>query len=183
MNVILISKFLQILSLQPRISKVFLDHQNNFFLHQVRTILVTKYHLQAVVCVGVLLAFFYNVVVSWALWYLVVSLMSILVPGSRLEWAYCDHPYNNHTTCNHTTTSVEEYWSRNVLAHSDHDWTNYVSSISLYLFKFRCSKLLECRSQVNQGQNSDMGEGGIKNGQKITTSFMDGPQEEVNECI
>ena len=89
--------------------------------------MVTKYHLQAVVCVGVLLAFFYNVVVSWALWYLVVSLMSILVPGSRLEWAYCDHPYNNHTTCNHTTTSVEEYWSRNVLAHSDHDWTNYVS--------------------------------------------------------
>ena len=84
------------------------------------------------VCVGVLLAFFYNVVVSWALWYLVVSLMSILVPGSRLEWAYCDHPYNNRTTCNHTTTSVEEYWSRNVLAHSDHDWTNYVSSISLY---------------------------------------------------
>ena len=96
--------------------------------------MVTKYHLQAVVCVGVLLAFFYNVVVSWALWYLVVSLMSILVPGSRLEWAYCDHPYNNHTTCNHTTTSVEEYWSRNVLAHSDHDWTNYVSSISFYFF-------------------------------------------------
>ena len=96
--------------------------------------MVTKYHLQAVVCVGVLLAFFYNVVVSWALWYLVVSLMSILVPGSRLEWAYCDHSYNNHTTCNHTTTSVEEYWSRNVLAHSDHDWTNYVSSISFYFF-------------------------------------------------
>ena len=34
----------QILSLQPRISKVFLDHQNNFFSQQVRTILVTKYH-------------------------------------------------------------------------------------------------------------------------------------------
>ena len=91
-----------------------------------------KVFLQAVVCVGVLLAFFYNVVVSWALWYLVVSLMSILVPGSRLEWAYCDHSYNNQTTCNHTTSSVEEYWSRNVLAHSDHDWTNYVSSISFY---------------------------------------------------
>ena len=42
--VLVISKFLQILGLQPRISKVFLDHQNNFFSHQVITILVTKYH-------------------------------------------------------------------------------------------------------------------------------------------
>ena len=30
---------------QPRISKVFLDHQNNFFSQQVRTILVTKYRI------------------------------------------------------------------------------------------------------------------------------------------
>ena len=30
------------------------------------------------------------------------------------------------------------------------------------------------------GWNSDMGEGGIKNGPKIPTSFMDGPLEEVN---
>ena len=30
----------------PRISKVFLDHLNNFFSQQFRTILVTKYHLQ-----------------------------------------------------------------------------------------------------------------------------------------
>ena len=37
-------KGLQILSLQPQISKVFLEHQNNFFSQQVRTILVTKYH-------------------------------------------------------------------------------------------------------------------------------------------
>ena len=29
---------------QSRISKVFLDNQNNFFSQQVRTILVTKYH-------------------------------------------------------------------------------------------------------------------------------------------
>ena len=41
--------------------------------------------------------------------------------------------------------------------------------------KFRCCKILEGRSWVNQGQNSDMGEGGIKNCQKIPTSFMDGP--------
>ena len=32
------------------------------------------------------------------------------------------------------------------------------------------------RLKVNQGQNSDMGEGGIKNGQKIPTSLMDGPK-------
>ena len=41
-------KILQILGLQPRISKVFLDHQNNFFSHQVRKILVTKYHFDFV---------------------------------------------------------------------------------------------------------------------------------------
>ena len=39
--VLVISKFLQILGLQPRISS-FIDHQNIFF--SLRTILVTKYH-------------------------------------------------------------------------------------------------------------------------------------------
>ena len=39
-----ITKILKLLSLQPRISKVFLDHENIFFSQQVRTILVTKYH-------------------------------------------------------------------------------------------------------------------------------------------
>ena len=34
---------------------------------------------------------------------------------------------------------------------------------------------LKGRSQVNQGQNSDMVEGGIKNGQKIPMSFVDVP--------
>ena len=37
------SKILKILGLQPRISKVFLDQQNNFFSQKVRTILDTKY--------------------------------------------------------------------------------------------------------------------------------------------
>ena len=41
----LISKILQILGLQHRISKVFRDHQNIFFSQQVRTILVTKNHI------------------------------------------------------------------------------------------------------------------------------------------
>ena len=41
--------------------------------------------------------------------------------------------------------------------------------------KFRCCKKLEGRSKVNQGQNSDMREGGIKNVQKNFKSFMDGP--------
>ena len=40
----MISKFLQILGLQPGISKLFLDHQNIFFSQKVRTILVAKYH-------------------------------------------------------------------------------------------------------------------------------------------
>ena len=38
-----ISNILQILGLQLRFSKVFLDHQNIFFSQQVRTVLVTKY--------------------------------------------------------------------------------------------------------------------------------------------
>lgn len=46
------------------------------------------------VSVGVLLAFFYNVVVSWSLWYLAVSLTAFFVPEARLEWAYCGHDYN-----------------------------------------------------------------------------------------
>jgi hypothetical protein len=47
------------------------------------------------VCVGVLLAFFYNVVVSWALWYLLVSVLSLVDSDSSLEWAYCGHDYNS----------------------------------------------------------------------------------------
>ena len=43
-TVLMISKFLQIFGLKPRISKVFLDHQNNFFSQQVSKILLTKYH-------------------------------------------------------------------------------------------------------------------------------------------
>ena len=39
-----IAKLLQILGLYSRISKNFLDHENNFFSQFVRTILVTKYH-------------------------------------------------------------------------------------------------------------------------------------------
>ena len=35
--------------------------------------------------------------------------------------------------------------------------------------------MLEGRSWVNQGQNSDMGEGGIKNGQKIFNVFYRRP--------
>ena len=47
-----ISRFLQVLSLQPRISKVFLNPQNNFFLQQIRTILVIKYHFLPSIQIG-----------------------------------------------------------------------------------------------------------------------------------
>ena len=43
----------------------------------------------AVVSVGLFLAFYYNVVVSWAIWYLLSSL------SSRLEWVHCGHWYNS----------------------------------------------------------------------------------------
>ena len=44
---LVISIILQIPGLQPKISKVFLDHQNIVFSQQVRTILVTKHHFQS----------------------------------------------------------------------------------------------------------------------------------------
>ena len=44
--------------------------------------------------------------------------------------------------------------------------------------KFRCWKILEGRGFINQGCNFDMEEGGIKNGQKNQTSFMDCLQHE-----
>ena len=43
----------------------------------------------AVVSVGLFLAFYYNVLVSWAIWYLLASL------SSRLEWVHCGHWYNS----------------------------------------------------------------------------------------
>eukprot|EP00092_Neocalanus_flemingeri_P021191 GFUD01022965.1.p1 GENE.GFUD01022965.1~~GFUD01022965.1.p1 ORF type:complete len:666 (-),score=86.69 GFUD01022965.1:154-2151(-) len=43
----------------------------------------------AVVCVGLFLAFFYNVVVSWAIWYLVASF------NPNLDWIRCGHWYNS----------------------------------------------------------------------------------------
>ena len=71
--VLVISKILQILSLQPRISKVFLDHESNFFSQQVRTILVTKYHFGLVWLVKsrylvsmICSALFINGVSAWA---------------------------------------------------------------------------------------------------------------------
>ena len=124
-------------------------------LGYVRTLYSTKenqwklsYPFQAVVCVGVLLAFFYNVVVSWSLWYLTVSISSLLLPDSRLEWEYCDHAFNTKCCLSTTkmnesmipcepsniTTSVEEYWDRYVLSHIGYDWANYVSMKKLFFF-------------------------------------------------
>ena len=41
--------------------------------------------------------------------------------------------------------------------------------------KFLCCNKLEGRNQVNQGLNSDMGDGGIKNGQKNSDVFYGQP--------
>ena len=49
-------------------------------------------------------------------------------------------------------------------------------------FKFRWCKILEGRSQVNQGQNSDMGEGGIKNSQKSFDVIYGQPLRSFN-CL
>ena len=117
--------------------------------------------------VGILLAFFYNVVVSWSLWYLGVSFLSFMIPEFRLEWAYCGHSYNTESchsnlddkicaptidnftaavntakeiialngTCSapnqvNVTSSVEEYWNREILGHVGHDWSHFVRNHS-----------------------------------------------------
>merc|ERR1719232_1261172 len=49
----------------------------------------------AVVIVGLFLAFYYNVVVSWSIWYLVSSL------GTSLEWERCGHWYNTDQCWSH----------------------------------------------------------------------------------
>ena len=88
--------------------------------------------------VGMLFSFFYIVVVSWALWYLVASL------SSPLPWPICDHDYNTPECYSdddgggggpgnpNSTSSAEEYWIRNVLAADRGSWTHYVSYIRRY---------------------------------------------------
>lgn len=90
------------------------------------------------VSVGLLFAFFYIVVVSWSVWYLIASV------GLRLEWAHCGHDYNTDdcyeisdlgnatsTAANASnSSSVEEYWERYVQGSQDKDWYHFVSAMS-----------------------------------------------------
>jgi Sodium:neurotransmitter symporter family len=50
---------------------------------------MSLFFTKAVVSVGALLSFFYNVVVSWSIWYFFTSVSSF-----PLEWSTCDHDYN-----------------------------------------------------------------------------------------
>ena len=90
------------------------------------------------VSVGLFLAFYYNVLVSWAIWYLAASL------ADKLEWSQCEHWYNSPTCwseqtspgtvvspCRDTNSSCEvssapaEYYERYVLGNRGHDWHNF----------------------------------------------------------
>ena len=116
------------------------------------------------VTVGCLLAFFYNVVVSWAIWYAGVSILGLL--GDKLAWTSCSHDFNskmcvvdldqaavgcadvpressNESSCR-VTSSVEEYWERNVLGHVGYDWENFVGQI--YFILTISDNLLYCRA-------------------------------------
>lgn len=80
----------------------------------------------AVVSVGLFLAFYYNVVVSWSIWYLAASL------SPRLEWAHCGHWYNSPScwspttnTSRHLTSAPAEYYERYVLGNRGHNWHNF----------------------------------------------------------
>ena len=73
----------------------------------------------AVVSVGLFLAFYYNVVVSWSIWYLAASL------SPRLEWAHCGHWYNSPSCSSHLTTAPAEYYERYVLGNRGHSWHDF----------------------------------------------------------
>ena len=115
------------------------------------------------VTVSILLSFFYVVVVSWSLWYLSASLFD------PLEWGRCGHWYNtplcvgadvNLTSPGlsgeetegwfaSSTSSVEEYWTRNVLEMQGKDWSNYVG-LSLTF----SSSVLQPASSVRPGSST-----------------------------
>ena len=63
--------------------------------------------------------------------------------------------------------------------HTDRHQGSSIKDVGIFQgeggLKFRCCKKSEGRSSVNQGQNSDMGEGGIKNGQNNSDVFYGRP--------
>jgi len=86
------------------------------------------------VMVGILLAFYYNVVVSWSLKYLATALSALIIDYGKLEWC---NPKNTSETCSQTngsnfttdvsctTSSVEDFWNVNVLGIVGHDWNHF----------------------------------------------------------
>lgn len=56
----------------------------------------------SVVMVGILLAFYYNVVVSWSLKYLSTALSALIIDYGKLEWC---NPKNTSETCSQTNGS------------------------------------------------------------------------------
>ncbi len=110
---------------------------------------------QAMVNVGVLFSFFYIVVVSWALWYLIASF------HSPLEWGHCNHEYNsphcfaalddsNGTLSKESVAAAEEYWQRHVLDAQGRDWTNYVSE-SIFIIDLSKQLTILTHDLVPQG--------------------------------
>ena len=78
--------------------------------------------MQAMVSVGAAFAFFYIVVVSWALWFLLASFQT------SLAWGRCDNDFNtdkcqiengtlssNVSNTSDLVPSTEEYWNYYVL--------------------------------------------------------------------
>ena len=81
--------------------------------------------------VGLLFSFFYNVVVSWSLWYFLASF------SLELPWSTCDHEYNSpncreedeqagHGHGHGNESAATEYWSNYVLEEKGRSWTDYV---------------------------------------------------------
>jgi len=62
------------------------------------------------VVVSFLVCVYYNVIISWSLYYLFASFQS------RLPWTQCDQWWNNQSRCDlNITTTAEDYWNNRVL--------------------------------------------------------------------
>ena len=83
-------------------------------------------YFQSMVNVGLIFSFFYIVVVSWSIWYLVASITNL----NDLPWTRCDQDYNSNICWekNNSAIASQEYWSFHVLGQRGQNWDNFVSN-------------------------------------------------------
>ena len=74
--------------------------------------------------VGLLFSFFYIVVVSWSVWYLVASIVFIQeLPWTKFSQENSTMHFENYSS----VIATQKYWSVNVLGQVGKDWETFVS--------------------------------------------------------